>query len=152
MKLAIGSDHAGLELKQELLKAIHARKLSVVDFGTYTGDSVDYPDFAGQVARAVGTGECSLGVLICGTGIGMSIVANKYKGVRAAVCTTEFEARMARGHNDANVLCLGQRVVGPGIAKTILETFLDQPFESGRHERRVQKIRDAENDGEQSGR
>src|SRR5216684_8467292 len=150
--LGIASDHAGLQLKEELLTAIRSRKLSMVDFGTFSGDSVDYPDFAAKVARAVANGECALGLLVCGTGIGMSIVANKYRGVRAAVCTSEFEARMARGHNDANVLCLGQRVVGPGIAKTILETFLDQPFESGRHERRVQKIRDAENDGGQSGR
>ena len=143
--LGIASDHAGLLLKEELLTAIRARKLTLVDFGTFTGDSVDYPDFAAKVASAVANGECARGLLVCGTGIGMSIVANKYRGVRAAVCASEFEARMARGHNDANVLCLGQRVVGPGIAKAILETFLDQPFEAGRHERRVQKIRDAEN-------
>jgi ribose 5-phosphate isomerase B len=144
MKLAIGSDHAGLVLKRELRRALDERKLAVEDFGTHTEDSVDYPDFAAQVARAVSLGECALGVLVCGTGIGMSIAANKYRGVRAAVCTTEFEARMARAHNDANVLCLGSRVVGAGLAKEIVEAFLDQPFEGGRHERRVEKIRQAE--------
>jgi len=145
--LGIASDHAGLQLKEELLTAVRDRKLTLVDFGTFSGDSVDYPDFAAKVARAVATGECARGLLVCGTGIGMSIAANKFRGVRAAVCTSEFEARLARGHNDANVLCLGQRVVGPGIAKAILEIFLDQPFEAGRHQRRVQKISDAENHG-----
>ncbi|EAU64857.1 ribose 5-phosphate isomerase B [Stigmatella aurantiaca DW4/3-1] len=105
---------------------------------------MDYPDFALKVARAVASGEYALGVLVCGTGIGMSIAANKQRGVRAALCSTEFEARMARAHNDANVLCLGQRVVGAGVARSILDAFLATPFEGGRHEKRVQKIRDAE--------
>jgi ribose 5-phosphate isomerase B len=144
MKLVIASDHAGLQLKTELVGALGKRGVEVVDLGTHSGDSVDYPDFASKVARAVGKGEFDRGVLICGTGIGMSIVANKHRGVRAALCTTEFEARMARAHNDANVLCLGQRVVGAGLAQGILDAFLEQPFEGGRHERRVQKIRDAE--------
>ena len=144
MKLAIGSDHAGLVLKRELRRALDERQLGVEDFGTHTDDSVDYPDFAALVAQAVSRGDCGLGVLVCGTGIGMSIAANKVRGVRAAVCTTEFEARMARAHNDANVLCLGSRVVGAGLATQIVEAFLDQRFEGGRHERRVQKIRDAE--------
>ena len=144
MKLAIGSDHAGLVLKREVRHALDERKLAVEDFGTHTDDSVDYPDFAARVAQAVSRGDCALGVLVCGTGIGMSIAANKVRGVRAAVCTTEFEARMARAHNDANVLCLGSRVVGAGLAKEIVEAFLDQQFEGGRHERRLQKIRDAE--------
>jgi len=144
MKLAIGSDHAGLVLKRELRRALDERQLVVEDFGTHTDDSVDYPDFAALVAQAVSRGDCALGVLVCGTGIGMSIAANKVRGVRAAVCTTEFEARMARAHNDANVLCLGSRVVGAGLATQIVEAFLDQRFEGGRHERRVQKIRDAE--------
>jgi ribose 5-phosphate isomerase B len=144
MKLVIASDHAGLPLKNELLETLKARKVNVEDLGAYNGDSVDYPDFATKVARAVGSGEATFGVLVCGTGIGMSIVANKYTGVRAAVCHSEFEGRMCRAHNDANVLCLGQRVIGGGVAKAILEAFLDTPFEGGRHERRVQKIKDAE--------
>jgi ribose 5-phosphate isomerase B len=146
MKLVIASDHAGLGLKTELLEVLKARGVEVQDLGTHSGESVDYPDFASRLSRSVGAGDFPLGVLICGTGIGMSIVANKYRGVRAAVCTTEFEARMARAHNDANVLCLGQRVVGGGVARAILEAFLSQPFEGGRHEKRVQKIRDAENE------
>lgn len=144
MKIAIASDHAGLALKLELVKALREQDHQLEDFGTHSGESVDYPDFATRVARAVGNGEVKLGILICGTGIGMSIVANKYRGVRAALCTTEFEAKMARAHNDANVLCLGQRVVGPGLATAILHAFLQAPFEGGRHEKRVQKIRDAE--------
>ncbi len=143
-KVVIASDHAGLSLKAELLDALKAQGRPVEDLGAYDGDSVDYPDFASKVARAVASGEASLGVLVCGTGIGMSIVANKHRGVRAALCTCEFEAKMARAHNDANVLCLGQRVVGAGLARAILEAFLAQPFEGGRHERRVQKIRDVE--------
>ena len=140
MKLVIGSDHAGLELKRQLLELLAARGMAYQDVGTHDGASVDYPDFAAEVARRVSAGECSLGVLVCGTGIGMSIAANRQRGVRAALCTSEFEARMARAHNDANVLCLGQRVVGPGLAWSILEAFLEQPFEGGRHARRVQKI------------
>ncbi|MDQ3263173.1 MAG: ribose 5-phosphate isomerase B [Myxococcota bacterium] len=144
MKLVIASDHAGLSLKQELLKSLADRKVEVTDLGAFTGESVDYPDFASQVGRAVGKGEYTFGVLICGTGIGMSIVANKHRGVRAALCHVEFEARMARMHNDANVLCLGERVTGAGLAKEILGAFLDTAFEGGRHQRRVQKIADAE--------
>ncbi|HEX4621219.1 MAG TPA: ribose 5-phosphate isomerase B [Myxococcaceae bacterium] len=143
MKLAIGCDHAGLALKTELLDALQGRA-EVQDLGTTSGESVDYPDFASKVARAVGKGEVERGVLVCGTGIGMSIVANKFRGVRAALCTSELEARMARAHNDANVLCLGQRVIGPGQARAILDVFLATPFEGGRHAQRVKKIQDAE--------
>ena len=146
MRFAIGSDHAGLSLKRELVEVLRSRQIAVEDFGTHSGESVDYPDFASRVAQAVGGGAVDRGILVCGTGIGMSIVANKYRGVRAAVCTTEFEARMARAHNDANVLCLGQRVIGAGVARGVLEAFLDQPFEGGRHEARVRKIADAENE------
>ena len=146
MKIAIASDHAGLSLKEELKQLLGERKIDVEDLGTYSGESVDYPDFASRVARGVSRREWPVGVLVCGTGIGMSIVANKYRGVRAALCTTEFEARMARAHNDANVLCLGERVVGPGLAREILATFLDQPFEGGRHQKRVDMIRDAEDE------
>jgi ribose 5-phosphate isomerase B len=148
MNIAIASDHAGLELKAELVKVLQEQGHQAKDFGTHSGDSVDYPDFASQVARAVQKGECPLGVLICGTGVGMSIVANKYRGVRAALCHTEFEARAARGHNDANVLCMGQRVSGPGVAASVMKAFLDGRFEGGRHERRVQKIRDAETENQ----
>jgi ribose 5-phosphate isomerase B len=144
MKIAIASDHAGLPLKRELVEVLQARGEEVKDFGTHSAESVDYPDFASLVGRAVGKGEVERGVLVCGTGIGMSIVANKHRGVRAAVCTSEFEARMARAHNDANVLCVGQRVVGPGLARSILAAFLEAGFEGGRHEKRVQKMRDVE--------
>ncbi len=142
--IIVASDHAGLELKTELLAVLRARGEAFEDVGTFSGDSVDYPDFATQVAQAVASGRASLGVLVCGTGIGMSIVANKYAGVRAAVCRTEYEARMSRAHNDANVLCMGERVTGGGLGAAILTAFLDSQFEGGRHERRVQKIRDAE--------
>jgi ribose 5-phosphate isomerase B len=142
MKLAVACDHAGLDLKRALLAELEKRKVTISDFGTNSGESVDYPDLAAPASEAVSRGECAIGLLICGTGIGMSIVANKYRGIRAAVCTTEFEARAARAHNDANVLCLGARVVGPGVAKGILEAFLDQPFEGGRHQLRVKKIKD----------
>jgi len=148
MKIAIASDHAGLELKTELQRVLGEKGHQARDFGTHSGDSVDYPDFASQVARAVQKGECELGVLVCGTGVGMSIVANKYRGVRAALCHSEFEAKMARMHNDANVLCLGQRVTGPGLAAGVLEAFLEAKFEGGRHERRVQKVRDAESENQ----
>ena len=144
MKVVIASDHAGLELKAQLLEAMRERKVEVEDLGPHGADSVDYPDFAAKVAQAVGGAAAVQGVLVCGTGIGMSIAANKQRGVRAALCTTEFEARMSRAHNDANVLCLGQRVVGPGLAREILGAFLDTRFEGGRHQRRLDKIRDAE--------
>jgi len=146
MKLIIASDHAGLELRRELVALLKERGLEFDDVGPTSHESVDYPDFAGQVARAVSEGRYPFGILVCGTGIGMSIVANKYRGVRAALCGTEFEARMARAHNDANVLCVGQRVVGAGVARGVLETFLDTPFEGGRHQKRVDKIREAESE------
>jgi ribose 5-phosphate isomerase B len=146
VKIILASDHAGLELRQALVEGLRERGVAFEDAGPTSRDSVDYPDFASKVARAVAAGQYTHGVLVCGTGIGMSIVANKYKGVRAALCTTEFEARMARAHNDANVLCLGQRVVGAGVARGILEAFLATPFEGGRHAQRVQKIREAESE------
>ena len=146
MKLIIASDHAGLELRRELVALLKEKGHAFDDVGPTTNASVDYPDFAKNVSRAVSEGRYTHGVLVCGTGIGMSIVANKYRGVRAALCTTEFEARMARAHNDANVLCLGQRVVGVGVAGGILEAFLGTPFEGGRHQKRVDKIREAESE------
>ncbi len=146
MKIILASDHAGLEMRQALVALLQEKGVSFEDVGPTTSESVDYPDFAKKVARAVAAGEYTHGVLVCGTGIGMSIVANKYRGIRAALCTTEFEARMARAHNDANILCLGQRVVGVGVAKGILEAFLATPFAGGKHARRVQMIREAESE------
>ena len=144
MKVIIASDHAGLELRRELIQALASLGAEVEDLGPATAESVDYPDYARQVARAVGEGRAERGVLVCGTGMGMAITANKYPGIRAALCTDEFVARMSRAHNDANVLCLGQRVVGAGLARSILEAFLHTPFEGGRHQRRLDKIREAE--------
>ncbi len=143
-KVIAGSDHAGLALRAEAVKVAKAGGFEVEDLGPFSGDSVDYPDYAKAVAGAVVAGRARLGILVCGTGIGMSIAANKVKGARAAHCTTEFEARMARAHNDANVLCVGERVVGLGLGAAIVKAFLETPFEGGRHARRVQKMADLE--------
>jgi ribose 5-phosphate isomerase B len=143
-KVIAGSDHAGLALRAEAVKVAKAAGLEVEDLGPFSGESVDYPDYAKAVADAVAAGRARFGLLVCGTGIGMSIAANKVKGIRAAHCTTEFEARMARAHNDANVLCLGERVIGLGLGGAVVKAFLETPFEGGRHERRVQKMRDLE--------
>ena len=137
--LIVGSDHAGLELKRELSGVAAELDYEVVDIGTHTSDSTDYPDYAHQVASAVARGE-GLGLLVCGTGLGMSMAANRHPGVRAAVCGDVFSASMTRQHNDANVLCIGARVVGGGLAAEILKAFLSATFEGGRHERRVNKI------------
>ena len=139
-RLVAGSDHAGLALRAEAVKVAKAAGLEVEDLGPFSGESVDYPDYAKRVAEAVASGRARLGILVCGTGIGMSIAANKVRGVRAAHCNTEFEARMARAHNDANVLCLGERVVGLGLGTAIAKAFLESQFEGGRHARRVDKI------------
>lgn len=139
-RIVVGSDHAGLKLREEVARIAAEKGFEVEDIGTFSGQSVDYPDYARQVAEAVASGRARFGLLVCGTGIGMSIAANKVKGIRAAVCGSEFEARMARAHNDANVLCMGERVVGLGLARSILTTFLEQPFEAGRHQGRVDKI------------
>jgi ribose 5-phosphate isomerase B len=146
VKIILASDHAGLELRQALAAHLQEKGVTFQDVGPTSSESVDYPDFAKKVARAVAAGEYSLVVLVCGTGIGMSIAANKYRGIRAALCSTEFEARMAREHNDANILCLGQRVLGAGVAKGILEAFVATPFAGGKHARRVQMIREAESE------
>jgi ribose 5-phosphate isomerase B len=137
--LIVGSDHAGLELKRELSGVAAELDYEVVDIGTHTSDSTDYPDYAHQVASAVARGE-GLGLLVCGTGLGMSMAANRHPGVRAAVCGDVFSASMTRQHNDANLLCIGSRVVGAGLAAEILKAFLNTTFEGGRHERRVNKI------------
>jgi ribose 5-phosphate isomerase B len=143
-KVMAGSDHAGLALRAEAVKVAQAAGLEVEDLGPFSGESVDYPDYARQVAEAVASGRAAAGILVCGTGIGMSIAANKVKGVRAAHCTSEYEARMARAHNDANVLCMGERVLGLGLGAAIVKAFLETSFEGGRHAGRVRKMADLE--------
>jgi ribose 5-phosphate isomerase B len=141
MRIAAASDHAGLALKRELVESLRVKGHEVSDLGTQTEERVDYPDYAKLVATSIAQGISELGILVCGTGIGMAITANKVHGVRAASCHNEYEARMARAHNDANVLCLGQRVTGPGTAESIVDAFLATSFEGGRHRDRVDKIR-----------
>jgi ribose 5-phosphate isomerase B len=138
--VVLGSDHAGLRLKKAALELLGDLGHEAEDLGPTEPGSVDYPDYGHRVARAVAEGRAELGVLVCGTGIGMSMAANRHAGVRAALCRTAYEARMARQHNDANVLCLGERVTGEGLAAEILEAFLASEFEGGRHGRRVGKI------------
>ncbi len=141
--IALGSDQGGYELKQEIIKHLEERGLEFKDYGSYTSESVDYPVYAKAVANAIVTGECDRGILVCGTGIGISIAANKIKGIRAAVCTDCFTAEATRLHNDANILALGGRVVGPGLALKIVDTFLDTEFSNEeRHIRRVKAIED----------
>jgi ribose 5-phosphate isomerase B len=143
--IAIGSDHAGLELKREIMKHLDELSLEYRDYGTYTSESCDYPVYGEAVGRAVASGECERGILVCGTGIGISIAANKVKGVRAAVCSDTFSAEMSRAHNDANIISVGARVVGTGLAMKIIDAFLNTPFEGGRHQRRVDLMMDIEN-------
>jgi ribose 5-phosphate isomerase B len=140
MKVAIGSDHGGLDLKETVISVLKELNISIEDLGTHDRSSCDYPDFAERVAAAVVSGDCQQGILICGTGIGMSIAANKVEGIRAALCNELFSAKMARAHNDANVLCLGARVVGPGVAQEIVRAYFGSEFEGGRHAGRVAKI------------
>lgn len=139
--IALGSDQAGYELKQVIIKHLEQRGLEYKDYGSYNADPVDYPIYGKKVARAIVEGECDKGILICGTGIGISIAANKIKGIRAAVCSDCFSAEATRLHNDANILAFGARVIGPGLAEKIVDTFLDTEF-SGveRHQRRVDMI------------
>jgi ribose 5-phosphate isomerase B len=144
MKLALGSDHAGLDLKALLRRHLETRGIEVVDFGTKTPESVDYPDFAFKVARAVAGGECDYGVLVCSTGIGISIAANKVRGIRAAVAYNVDVAVQSRAHVDANVLVFGQKFMGPETALAALDRWLATPFEGGRHAKRLQKIIDYE--------
>jgi ribose 5-phosphate isomerase B len=141
MRLAIGCDHGGLELKQEISKYLQTIKgIEVKDFGTATKDSVDYPDYGKMVSEAVANGSADRGILICGTGIGMSIVANRYPKVRAALCHDHFTAQMSREHNDANILVMGERVIGKGVALEIVKTWLETEFAGGRHQLRLNKI------------
>jgi len=141
MKLAIGCDHGGFELKEEILKFIKTvANIQVSDMGPAAKESVDYPDFGAKVSAAVAKGAMDRGILICGTGIGMSIVANRFPNVRAALCHDHFTAQMSREHNDANVLVMGERVIGKGVALEIVKTWLDTQFAGGRHQKRLDKI------------
>lgn len=139
--IAIACDHGGFDYKQIIMQHLADKQLEYRDFGTYTPDSCDYPDYAKPVANAVASGECEKGILICGTGIGMSIAANKVRGIRAAVCGDTFSARATREHNDANILCMGARVISEAKALEITDIFLDTPFSGDeRHIRRISKI------------
>ena len=139
-KITIGSDHAGYELKLKVIAHLQERGIEAIDVGTYSTDSCDYPDFAHAVCKNVQDGVTELGILVCGTGIGMSMAANKHKGIRAAACSDTFSARLTRMHNDANVLCFGERVVGMGLACDLVDAFIDAEFEGGKHARRVDMI------------
>lgn len=140
MKVAIGSDHGGLDLKEAVISVLNDLNVTFEDLGTYDRNSCDYPDFAEKVGGAIVAGQFDQGILICGTGIGMSIAANKIQGIRAALCNEIFSAKMARAHNNANILCLGARVVGPGVAQEIVRAYFTTEFEGDRHARRVGKI------------
>jgi ribose 5-phosphate isomerase B len=145
MKIAIGCDHGGFELKEEILKYIKTLKnVEVADFGVANKDSVDYPDYGAKVSEAVSKGMVDRGILICGTGIGMSIVANRYPKVRAALCHDHFTAQMSREHNDANILVMGERVIGKGVALEIVKTWIETEFAGGRHQLRLDKITNIE--------
>ena len=140
MLIALGADHAGWELKEHLKAWLFGRGHQVLDFGTHSPESVDYPDYALQVAEAINAGKAERGVLVCGTGIGIAMAANKVAGIRAAPCADTFTARMSREHNDANVLALGARMTGTEMAVEILEAWLDCAFTGGRHQRRIDKM------------
>ena len=137
MKIAIGCDHGGYLLKQDILIWLEENDYEFEDFGCYNTESVDYPVYAEKVARAVASGECEKGIVICTTGIGVSMAANKVKGIRCALCGDSYSAEMTRRHNDANVLAMGAGIIGPNMAKKITEVFLTAAFEGGRHARRV---------------
>ncbi len=146
MKIALACDHGGFHLKEVIKSFLEELSIEYVDYGTYSEESVDYPDFAYRAAKAIVGGEADRGIFICGTGIGISIAANKVKGIRAALCYNVYAAEMSRRHNDANVLCLGGRVLGSELAKRIVKAWLETPFEGGRHKRRIDKISKIEND------
>lgn len=140
MKIAIAADHGGFELKDSMVEYIKSLGNEVVDLGTNSADSVDYPDYAKKVCEEIQQGNSDLGILICGTGIGMSLAANKFEGIRAACVSDVYSAKMSRNHNNANVLCIGARVIGDEVAKLIIKAFLENEFEAGHHQRRVDKI------------
>ena len=139
-KITVGCDHAAFELKKKVIAHLNARGVEVIDVGTDSTESCDYPNFARAVCKNVQEGVTELGILICGTGIGMSMAANKHRGIRAAACSDTFSARLTRMHNDANVLCFGERVVGVGLACDLVDSFIDTDFEGGKHQRRVDMI------------
>ena len=141
MRVVIGSDHAGVELKEEIVSILNEMKFECLDMGTNGTQSVDYPDFGDKVSSEVSAGKANRGVLICGTGIGMSIVANKFQNIRASLCNDLFTARMSRLHNDANILVIGGRIVGKDLAKEIVKTWFTTEFEGGRHANRLCKIK-----------
>ncbi|WP_419770255.1 MAG: ribose 5-phosphate isomerase B [Candidatus Marinarcus sp.] len=140
MKYFIGADHAGINIKAYVKELFEAKGHEVIDLGPNTKERVDYPDFAAKVCQEVQANEGSFGILICGSGIGMSMAANKFDGIRAALCHNEYSAKMAREHNDANIICLGERVSGEGMIEAIVNAWLDASFEGGRHTGRVDKI------------
>ncbi|MBQ3052666.1 MAG: ribose 5-phosphate isomerase B [Clostridia bacterium] len=145
MKIAVGCDHGGLEHKEAIKAHLEERGFQVTDYGIYEQVSVDYPSIAEKLCEGIVSGENQLGILVCGTGIGMSIAANKVKGIRAAACSEHFSAKYTRLHNNSNVLCLGGRVIGVGTAIELADLFVDTEFEGGRHQRRVDMITDIEN-------
>jgi ribose 5-phosphate isomerase B len=145
MHIAVGADQAGYELKREIVESLVAKDYEVLDLGINELKSIDYPDIAEEIANTVAAGEADRGIIICGTGIGVSITANKVPGIRAALCTDCYMARMAREHNDAQILCLGGRVVGSGLALDIVQVFLESEFEGERHARRVDKMNALDN-------
>lgn len=147
MKIAIGNDHVAVSLKNHIKKYIEAKGHEVVDFGTHTEERCDYPVYGKAVAKAVACGECDRGVLICGTGIGISLAANKVKGIRAAVCSEPYSARLTRQHNDANIIAFGARVVGQSVAEMIVDEFLEGVYEGGRHQARLDMISEIEKEG-----
>lgn len=145
MKVALGSDHGGFVLKEEIIKYLEEKNIEYEDFGTKSLDSCDYPDISLPLAQKVAAGEFDRGILICGTGIGIGIAANKVKGIRAALCHDTFSARASREHNNANILTMGERVIGRGLAMDIVDIWLNTAFTGGRHQKRVDKITEIEN-------
>jgi len=144
VKIALACDHGGYRLKEVIKSFLNELGVEYVDYGTFSEESVDYPDFALKAAKGIVSGEADRGIFICGTGIGISIAANKVRGIRAALCYNVYAAEMSRRHNDANVLCLGGRVLGEELAKKIVKVWLETPFDGGRHERRLRKISEIE--------
>ena len=145
MKIAIGNDHAAVEMKNHIMDYLKNKGFEVVNFGSDTAESVDYPIYGEKVANAVANGECDFGILICGTGVGISLAANKVKGIRAAACSEHFSAKYTRLHNNSNILCLGGRVIGIGTALELVDLFVDTEFEGGRHQTRIDKVMAIEN-------